>query len=211
VKLVIATGNAGKMQELREMLGPLGFTLLSLSDAGLSSPEEPFATFQENADLKARDAARSGMWALGDDSGLCVDALDGAPGVHSARYAPTDVERRAKLLQALRDVPYERRGAHFFCAMTLAAPRFGAGSDRGRPSAAEVRLFRAEGRVDGRIVRTERGTNGFGYDPLFEPTETPGRTIAELPSDDKNRLSHRGRALERLRPLLTQLAKDGDL
>jgi len=180
------------------MLGPLGFTLLSLSDAGLSSPEEPFATFQENADLKARDAAQSGMWALGDDSGLCVDALDGAPGVYSARYAPTDVERRAKLLAALRSVPDDRRGAHFFCAMTLSAPH-------------GARLFRAEGRVDGRIVHDERGANGFGYDPLFEPLETPGRTIAELLPDDKNRLSHRGRALAALRPLLARLAQDGDL
>lgn len=198
MKLVVATGNAGKLQELREMLGPLGFTLLSLSDAGLSSPDEPFATFQENADLKARDAARSGLWALGDDSGLCVDALDGGPGVYSARYAPTDVERRAKLLDTLRDIPDQRRGAHFFCAMTLSAPH-------------GARLFRSEGRVDGRIVHAERGTNGFGYDPIFEPLETPGRTIAELPSDDKNRLSHRGRALDRLRPVLARLAHDGDL
>jgi XTP/dITP diphosphohydrolase len=205
VKLVVATGNAGKMQELREMLGPLGFTLLSLSDAGLSSPEEPYATFQENADLKARDAARSGMWALGDDSGLCVDALGGAPGVHSARYAPTDVERRAKLLDALRGVPDERRSAHFFCAMTLAAPGPAIGPGDG------ARLFRSEGRVDGRIVHEERGSNGFGYDPLFEPLETPGRTIAELPPHDKNRLSHRGRALEQLRPLLARLARDGDV
>jgi XTP/dITP diphosphohydrolase len=198
VKLVVATGNAGKLQELREMLGPLGFTLLSLSDAGLESPEEPYATFHENADVKARHAARSGFWALGDDSGLCVDALDGAPGVYSARYAPTDVERRAKLLQALRNVPDDRRGAHFFCAMTLAAPE-------------GARLFRSEGRVDGRIVHDERGANGFGYDPIFEPRETPGRTIAELPSGDKNRLSHRGRALEALRPPLVRLAKTGDL
>lgn len=193
------------------MLGPLGFTLLSLSDAGLSSPEEPYATFQENADLKARDAARAGMWALGDDSGLCVDALDGAPGVHSARYAPTDIERRAKLLDALRAVPDDRRGAHFFCAMTLAAPESASAhrSSADRPVAGH--LFRAEGRVDGRIVHAARGTNGFGYDPLFEPLETPGRTIAELPSDDKNRLSHRGRALEQLRPLLVRLAQNGDL
>ena len=198
MKLVVATGNAGKLQELREMLGPLGFELLSLADAGLPSPEETGETFQDNADLKAREAARSGQWALGDDSGLCVDALDGAPGVLSARYAPTDGERRSKLLEALRLVPDERRGAHFFCAMALSAP-------------GGARLFRSDGRVDGRIVRAARGTNGFGYDPLFEPAETPGRTIAELPSPDKNRLSHRGRALAKLQPLLARLAHDGDL
>jgi XTP/dITP diphosphohydrolase len=198
VKLVVATGNAGKMQELREMLSPLGFTLLSLADAALPSPEETGETFQENADLKARDsAARSGLWSLGDDSGLCVDALGGAPGVLSARYAATDEERRAKLLTALITTPDGRRGAHFFCAVTLASP--------------EGQLFRTEGRVDGRIVHASRGANGFGYDPIFEPVETPDRTLAELSSPEKNLLSHRGRALERLRPTLARLAHDGTL
>jgi XTP/dITP diphosphohydrolase len=198
VKLVVATGNAGKLRELREILGPLGFHLLSLADAGLPSPEETGETFAENAGLKARAAAGSGLWALGDDSGLCVDALGGGPGVLSARYAPTDVERRAKLLRALEAAPAERRGAHFFCAVALAAP-------------GGARLFRAEGRVDGRIVHGARGGNGFGYDPIFEPVETPGRTLAELSSSEKNLLSHRGRALERLRPELTRLARDGAL
>ena len=194
MKLVVATGNAGKLVEMREILDGLDLTLLSLADAGLGSPEETGTTFADNADLKARAAAESGLWALGDDSGLCVDALDGGPGVLSARYAPTDAERRAKLLAALSGA---RREAHFFCAVSLASP--------------DGRLFRAEGRVDGRIVEAARGSNGFGYDPIFEPLETPGQTLAELPSAEKNRLSHRGRALLRLRPKLLRLARAGDL
>jgi XTP/dITP diphosphohydrolase len=198
VKLVVATGNPGKMQELREMLAPLGFELLSLADAALPSPEETGETFHDNAELKARDcAARSGLWSLGDDSGLCVDALGGAPGVLSARFAPTDEERRSKLLTALLTTPDGRRGAHFFCAVALVGP--------------DGQVVRAEGRVDGRIVHAARGTNGFGYDPIFEPRETPDRTLAELSSPEKNLLSHRGRALERLRPTLARLALDGTL
>ncbi|MFL5419811.1 MAG: non-canonical purine NTP pyrophosphatase, partial [Myxococcales bacterium] len=140
-------------------------------------------------ELKARAAATgAGTWALGDDSGLCVDALGGAPGLHSARYASTDEARRARLLRELAAVPAERRGAHFFCAAALCAP--------------DGRIFRAEGRVYGAIAFAPRGTNGFGYDPLFLPAETPGLTLAELPSTEKNRLSHRGRAVVALRPVL---------
>jgi XTP/dITP diphosphohydrolase len=197
VKLVVATGNAGKLGEMREILAPLGFELLSLADLDLPSPEETGETFQDNADLKARAAAQSRLWALGDDSGLCVDALDGGPGVLSARYAPTDVERRARLLQAVA-ASGRGRAAHFFCAVALAAPD-------------GERIFRADGRVDGAIALAARGTNGFGYDPIFEPVERPGRTLAELDSEDKNRLSHRGRALERLRPLLERLARGGQI
>jgi XTP/dITP diphosphohydrolase len=138
------------------------------------------------------------LWTLGDDSGLCVDALGGGPGVRSARYAATDAERRAKLLQALQAVPEAQRGAHFFCAVALSAPD-------GR------QIHRAEGRVDGAIAKEARGENGFGYDPLFLPLETPGRTLAELETARKNELSHRGRALARLRPLLERLARDGAL
>jgi XTP/dITP diphosphohydrolase len=122
-----------------------------------------------------------------------VDALDGGPGVYSARYAPTDEERRAKLLRALEDVPVERRSAHFFCAAALASPD-------------GERILFEDGRVDGRISFAARGTNGFGYDPLFEPVEAPGKTLAELDSAAKNRLSHRGRALAKLRPVLLDLA-----
>jgi XTP/dITP diphosphohydrolase len=193
--LVVATANAGKLVELRELLVALqGVELRSLGDLGLSSPEETGKTFAENAELKARAAAMAAAtWALGDDSGLCVDALGGAPGLHSARYAPTDEERRARLLRELSGVPAERRGAHFFCAAALCAP--------------DGRIFRAEGRVNGAIAFAPRGTNGFGYDPLFLPAETPGLTLAELPSAEKNRLSHRGRALAGLRGALEALAR----
>jgi len=192
--LVVATGNPGKLVELRELLGDLDLELRSLADLGLPSPEETGATFAENAELKARAAAAAAKaWALGDDSGLCVVVLGGGPGLHSARYAATDEERRARLLRELAGVPPERRGAHFFCAAALCAP--------------DGEIFRAEGRVDGSIATAPRGTNGFGYDPLFLPVETPGRTLAELPSDEKNRLSHRGRALDGLRPTLEALAR----
>ena len=199
MKLLVATSNAGKMGEVREILAPLGFELLSLKEAALPSPDENGVTFHDNAAAKATEcAALSGLWTLGDDSGLCVDALGGGPGVRSARYADTDEARRARLLQALQSVPEGRRGAHFFCAIALSAPG-------GR------QIHRAEGRVDGSIAREARGQNGFGYDPVFLPLETPGRTLAELEPAEKNRLSHRGRALDRLRPLLARLASDGAL
>jgi XTP/dITP diphosphohydrolase len=199
LKLLIATSNAGKLREVREILAPIGFELLSLEELALPSPEENGETFHDNAAIKATGcAARSGLWTLGDDSGLCVDELGGGPGVRSARYAATDSERRAKLLQALQAVPEAQRGAHFFCAVALAAPG-------GR------QIHRAEGRVDGTIAKEPRGENGFGYDPLFLPLETPGRTLAELETARKNELSHRGRALARLRPLLERLARDGVL
>jgi len=192
--LVVATGNPGKLVELRELLGGLDLALRSLAELGLPSPEETGKTFAENAELKARAAATAaGTWALGDDSGLCVDALGGAPGLHSARYASTDETRRARLLRELSGVPAERRGAHFFCAAALCAP--------------DGRIFRAEGRVYGAIAFAPRGTNGFGYDPLFLPAETPGLTLAELPSAEKNRLSHRGRALVGLRPVLESVVR----
>jgi XTP/dITP diphosphohydrolase len=194
--LVVATGNAGKLVELRELLSGLdGVELRSLGELGLPSPEETGKTFAENADMKARAAATGAAgWAIGDDSGLCVDALGGAPGLHSARYASTDEARRTRLLRELEGVPAERRGAHFFCAAALCAP--------------DGRIFRAEGRVNGAIAFAPRGTNGFGYDPLFLPAETPGLTLAELPSAEKNRLSHRGRALVGIRPVLEAVAQE---
>jgi XTP/dITP diphosphohydrolase len=199
VKLLVATSNPGKLAEVREILGDLEFDLVSLADLGLEAPEEPFATFQENAAAKATTCApRASLWTLADDSGLCVDALDGGPGVRSARFAETAEGRRRKLLDHLRAVPAASRTAHFFCAIVLASPD-------------SQRLYRAEGRVDGRIADAPRGANGFGYDPLFLPDEAAGRTLAELESAEKNRLSHRGRALQRLRPLLERLAREGDL
>jgi XTP/dITP diphosphohydrolase len=199
VKLLLATTNQGKLVEVREILAGVPLELVSLADLQLPGPDETGTTFQDNAAEKATACATwSGLWTLGDDSGLCVDALGGAPGVFSARYAPTEEERRAKLLRHLEGIPDPRRGAHFFCAVALSSPD-------------GTRIFRAKGRVDGRIAHVERGTNGFGYDPLFLPWEAPGKTLAELDSMEKNRLSHRGRALERLRPLLEKLSRDGDL
>jgi len=210
VKLLFASGNAGKVIEVREILAPLlpGHELVSLLELGLEPPEETGSTFQENAALKATCCAvQSKLWALADDSGICVDALGGAPGVYSARYAETDEARRAKLLGKLDGTPEQRRGAHFFCAVALASPD-------------GKRIFRAEEQMLGRIALSARGSGGFGYDPIFEPTETaaPGaqaarlpRTVAELPAAEKNRLSHRGRALQRLLPVLEKLLREGDL
>ena len=206
MKLLIATGNAGKLQEVREILAPLlvggtegGHELVSLADLQLEAAEETGATFQENAALKATHAAqKSGLWTVGDDSGLCVDALGGGPGVRSARYADSDEARRTRLLHEVGPVPASRRGAHFFCAVALASPD-------------GKRLFRAEGKVLGRIATAARGSNGFGYDPLFIPLEVPVKTLAELPQEQKNKLSHRGRALERLAPVLLRLLHDGTL
>jgi XTP/dITP diphosphohydrolase len=199
VRLLLASSNAGKLVEVREILAGLPFEMVSLAEVGLAAPEETGDTFHDNAALKARACATvARTWALGDDSGICVDALDGGPGVHSARYAETEEARRAKLLGVLRGVPEARRGAHFFCAVALSAPD-------------GERLWRAEGRVDGHIAQAARGTNGFGYDPLFLPLEAPGRTLAELGAAEKNALSHRGRALARLRPVLEELGSRGDL
>ena len=196
MKLLVATSNAGKLVEIREIVAGIPLELVSLRDLRLPPPDETGDTFHANAAQKATISARqSGLWTLADDSGLCVEALGGAPGVHSARYAPTDQERRAKLLHALQGVPEEKRGAHFFCAVALSPPD-------------GERILRAEGRVDGSIAFSERGANGFGYDPIFLPAETPGHTLAELGSAEKNRLSHRGRALQRLRPVLERLARD---
>ncbi len=202
MKLLVATSNPGKVREFVELLGPAlpeGARLVSLADLKLPAPDETGSTFAENAAEKARQSAlKSGLWTLGDDSGLCVDALGGAPGLHSARYAPTDAERRTKLLAALLRTPEGRRAAHFECALALVSPD-------------GQRLFRSEGRVEGTIAGAPFGANGFGYDPIFVPDETPGRTLAELATAEKNKLSHRGRAVQRLLPLLEQLLRNGDL
>ena len=197
MKLLVATSNPGKLVEIREILAGFALELVSLRDLRLPPPDETGATFHDNAAQKATICARqSGLWTLADDSGLCVEALGGAPGVHSARYAPTDEERRTRLLQALSSVPAEKRSAYFFCAVALSPPE-------------GERVLRAEGRVDGSIAKAARGANGFGYDPIFLPADAPGKTLAELGSAEKNRLSHRGRALERMGPVLQRLARDG--
>lgn len=190
-KLVIATGNPGKLREIRELLQPLGTTVLPQSDFAVPEAEEPHVTFIENALAKARNASRhTGLPALADDSGICVDALQGAPGVLSARYAtddnsaPTQDERNnRKLLQALQGV--RDRHAHYYCVMVLV--RY---ADDPEP-------LIAEGIWQGEILEAPRGSGGFGYDPLFLDAKTD-KTGAELPLEIKNRISHRGQAMHKL-------------
>jgi len=193
MKLVLASGNRGKIDEMCAILADLGIALVAQSELGIDDVEETGATFVENALLKARHAARvSGLPALGDDSGLCVDALGGAPGLYSARYAGTRgnaAANIAKLLADLRDVPDERRGAHFHCTIALLR------------SADDPAPLIAEGRWQGRILQAPRGANGFGYDPVFFD-DTLGTGAAELEAATKNRVSHRALALARLREAL---------
>lgn len=193
MKLVLASGNRGKLAEMHAILADLGVALVAQPELGIEDIEETGSTFVENALLKARHAARmSGLPALGDDSGLCVDALGGAPGLYSARYAGAHGDATAniaKLLEALREVPDENRGAHFHCTIVLLH------------SADDPAPLIAEGRWQGRILRAPRGTNGFGYDPVFFD-DTLGAGASELDATTKNRVSHRGLALARLRELM---------
>ena len=191
-RLVLASGNRGKLVEMREILGGLGLELVAQSELRITDAEETGSTFVENAILKARHAARaSGLPALGDDSGICVDALDGAPGLRSARYADTHGDSAAniaKLLDALRDVPDARRTAHFHCSIVLLR----------KPD--DPAPLIAEGRWHGTILHVPRGAGGFGYDPVFfDPAF--GKSAAELDAATKNHVSHRGQALAKLREL----------
>lgn len=193
MKLVLASSNTGKLGEMRELLAGDGFELHAQSGFDVDDVEETGLTFVENALLKARHAARAtGLPALGDDSGLCVDALGGAPGLYSARYAGGHGDAAAniaKLLEALRDVPDEHRDAHFHAVVVLLR------------HADDPQPVIAEGSWHGRILHTPRGGGGFGYDPVFLDPEH-GRTAAELDPALKNRISHRGRALAVLREKL---------
>jgi len=197
MELVLASGNAGKLVELRDLLGDSGLALRAQSEFDVVDAAETGATFVENALLKARHAARmTGRAALGDDSGLCVDALDGAPGLCSARYAGVhgDSDRNiARLLRELRDVPDPRRTARFYCVLVLL--RF---EDDPQP-------LIAEGEWHGRILRSPRGDRGFGYDPVFFDPEN-ACSAAELDPVVKNAISHRGRALAALKRRLPTLS-----
>jgi XTP/dITP diphosphohydrolase len=192
-RLVLASSNRGKLVEMREVLAGLDVDLISQTDLSISDADETASTFVENALLKARHAARlSGMPALGDDSGICVDALDGAPGLFSARYAGAHGDAAAnivKLLDALRGTPELRRTAHFYCVVVLLR------------SADDPLPLIAEGRWHGRVLDAPRGSGGFGYDPVFYDPSL-GAGAAELDTAVKNRVSHRGQALARLRELL---------
>ncbi|HQX93423.1 MAG: RdgB/HAM1 family non-canonical purine NTP pyrophosphatase [Thermomonas sp.] len=192
MKLVLASSNAGKLAELRGLLGD-GFELHVQSEFGVADAAETGLSFVENAILKARHAARAtGMPALGDDSGLCVDALHGAPGLYSARYAGAHGNDEAnidKLLHELDGVDDARRGARFVCVLALVR------------DAHDPQPLLAEGTWHGRILRERRGDNGFGYDPVFF-SPAHGCSAAELPATIKRRDSHRGLALAKLRALL---------
>jgi XTP/dITP diphosphohydrolase len=193
MRVVLATRNPGKIEELRRILSD--FEVAGLADyPGAPDVPETELTFAGNALLKARAiAAHTGQAAVADDSGLCVDALNGMPGVFSARWAGRHGDDKANLellLGQLADVPAGRRGAHFACAAALALP------------AGEERV--AMGRIDGRIIDTPRGTGGFGYDPIFVP-DGESRTTAELPPAEKDAISHRGRAFRALAELLPEV------
>lgn len=188
--LVFATSNKGKLVELQGLVGG-DVHVRSLKDyPELGEIPETADTFEGNSELKARAVAKAtGLWALADDSGLSVDALGGRPGVYSARYAPTDAERIAKLLAELKDVPDERRTARFVCSLCLCSP------------SGEVRFTR--GTCEGRIGHVPKGAHGFGYDPIFVLPD--GRTLAELTHDQKSGLSHRGQAFRLMVPSLQRL------
>jgi len=196
-RLVLATGNAGKLREMREILGPWQVDVRSLAEFTASAADETGLTFVENALLKARFAAQAaGLPAIADDSGLEVDALHGAPGIYSARYAGPgcdDAANNARLLRELEAVPDAGRGARYRCAMVYL---------RWPEDPAPVV---AQAAWEGRIGRTPRGTGGFGYDPLFLVDEG-ARSAAELAPADKNRRSHRGQALRALVAALAPVA-----
>ena len=191
-QLVLASNNAKKLKELDALLAPLGYTLIPQGELSIPEAEEPHPTFIENALAKARHAAQvSGLPALADDSGLAVDALGGAPGIYSARYADGqgDAANNAKLLDVLKAVPDSERGAQFVCALALVR------------HAADPLPILCEGLWHGRILHEARGAQGFGYDPLFWVAER-NCSSAELPATEKNQLSHRARAMVLLKQRL---------
>jgi XTP/dITP diphosphohydrolase len=186
-RLVLATGNPGKLREFQRLLEPLGIEVVPQAQLGIGEADEPHATFVENALAKARHAsARARLPALADDSGICVDALGGAPGVQSARYAGeprSDARNNALLIERLHGIADRR--AHYYCVLVLLM------------HAEDPEPVIAEGRWQGRVIDAPRGSGGFGYDPHFEDLET-GMTGAELPLEVKNARSHRGRAMRAL-------------
>ncbi len=205
MRLLIATTNPGKIREFREMLGGDRLQWDDLSaHRDLPAADETGHTFRDNACLKAGYyATRLNMWTVADDSGLEVDALKGRPGVHSARWAEMhqagkgDAANNALLLSQIAHVPDAQRNARFVCVLALADPK-------GRI------ILTVRDTVEGRIIQAPRGSNGFGYDPLFLVSEL-AQTAAELPSDQKHRISHRGRALARLRVLMIPVVAEAAL
>ncbi len=185
-RIIFATGNAGKMREIREILADFGGEILSMKEAGISTDaEENGASYEENALIKARSVAEKAGDAvvLADDSGLEIDALGGEPGIYSARYLGEDTSYRVKnanLIERLAGVPEEKRTARFVCAIAAVLP--------------DGRELVTKAAVEGRIGYEEKGEGGFGYDPIFYVPEF-GRTTAELSEEEKNQISHRGKAL----------------
>ncbi len=192
-KVVLASSNAGKLREINQLIGGLNMEAVPQSDFGVPDADETGLTFVENAILKARHAAQlTGLPAIADDSGLEVDALNGAPGIYSARFAgmgASDADNLQKLLAELKEVPEDQRTARFQCLMVFMS------------HAEDPTPLICQGSWEGRILFAPQGENGFGYDPLFW---VPGEqcTSAELPSELKNRLSHRGQALQKLLSVL---------
>jgi XTP/dITP diphosphohydrolase len=196
-RLVLASGNPGKLREFRQLCEPLGLTIVAQAELGIAETGEPHCTFVENALAKARHAScASGLPAFADDSGICVAALGGAPGVHSARFADTaadresqDARNNARLIASLQGKA--NRSAHYTCVIVLVR------------HASDPEPLIAEGRWHGEIIATPRGSGGFGYDPYFYLPALK-RTAAELPADEKNCISHRGLALARLAAALSE-------
>ena len=214
MKICAATGNAGKLRELRRILEAQGHEVVSQKELGITiEPEETGTTFEENALIKAETICKaSGLPTIADDSGLCVDALDGAPGVYSARYCGRhgdDEANNDKLLEELAGVPEGKRAARFVSSICVCLP------------GGRCAVF--EGVCPGRVGFVRRGTNGFGYDPLFIPDEvgvpggggtaenTQGRSYAELSAAEKDAISHRGRAMERMEAELARFLADGSV
>ncbi|TWG79252.1 XTP/dITP diphosphohydrolase [Cupriavidus gilardii J11] len=200
-RLVLASNNAGKLREFGALLAPLGFDVVPQGELGIPEAEEPHATFIENALTKARHASRlSGLPALADDSGICVAALDGAPGVYSARFAQlagkpkSDTANNAHLVERLAGIADRR--AFYYCVLVLVR------------HADDPCPLVAEGRWHGEVIDTPRGDGGFGYDPHFLLPEL-GRTAAELSAEEKNRVSHRAIALRKLSGLLQEARHEG--
>jgi XTP/dITP diphosphohydrolase len=201
-KIVIATGNKGKLREIQHILSPLQIEVIAQSEFNVPECAEPFCTFIENALAKARHASKhTGLPALADDSGLCVDALQGAPGVRSARYAAEasdantnqDDRNNQKLLQVMANET--NRHAHFYCVIVLVRHEH------------DPEPIIAEGQWAGEILKEYRGDDGFGYDPLFLDDKT-GKTVAELPLEIKSRISHRGHAMAKLLQKLEKLSNE---
>ena len=196
-KILLGTSNRGKLAEMQALLGGLDLEFVLLNQAGIRDlVEETGASYAENAALKARHyARRSGLVAIADDSGLEVDALGGLPGIHSARFSDkpgaSDADRRATLLRRLEGKPPPWT-ARFHCTVAIATP--------------QDELYLVDGECPGEVIPEERGTNGFGYDPIFWMPELQ-RTMAELSDEEKNKVSHRSRAVAKARPLLTKLIR----